>query len=68
MDLYEQTLQTNGKLFSNFEFVFEFMAENRKFSIAFNFSKDLKKMEIFFKFRIFGTKKKKKEIQKNSES
>ena len=32
MDLSQRALQTNGKLFPNFESVFEFSAENRKFS------------------------------------
>ena len=27
MDLYQQALQTNGKLFTNLKFVFELMAE-----------------------------------------
>ena len=30
MDLSRRALQTIGKLFSNFKFVFEFLAENRK--------------------------------------
>ena len=30
MDSTQQALQTNGSFFSNFEFVFEIMAENRK--------------------------------------
>ena len=30
MDSLQRALQTNGKLFSNFNFVFELMAENRK--------------------------------------
>ena len=29
MDLSQRALQTIGKLFSNFEFVFEFLAENQ---------------------------------------
>ena len=32
MDSSQQALQINGKLFSNFEFVFEFLAENNFFS------------------------------------
>ena len=32
MDSSQQALQTNGKLFSNFEYFFEFLAENRNFS------------------------------------
>ena len=30
MDLSQRALQTNGMLFSNFEFGFEFLAKNRK--------------------------------------
>ena len=30
MDSFRQTLQSNGKLFSNFEFVFDLSTENRK--------------------------------------
>ena len=30
MDFFQRALQTDEKLFSNFEFVFELMAENRK--------------------------------------
>ena len=30
MDLSQRALQTNEKLFSNFEFVFELIAEKRK--------------------------------------
>ena len=30
MDLFRQALQTGGKLFSNFDFAFELMAENQK--------------------------------------
>ena len=29
IDLYQRALQTNGKLFSNFEFVFEILTDNR---------------------------------------
>ena len=32
MDLSQQALQTNGKIFSNFEFFFEFLAGYKKFS------------------------------------
>ena len=31
MDSSQRALQTNGKIFSNFEFVFEFLAENHFF-------------------------------------
>ena len=31
MDMSRRALQTNGKSFSNFEFVFECLAENRNF-------------------------------------
>ena len=34
MDLSQQALETNGKLFSNFEFVFQFLAENLKNEIG----------------------------------
>ena len=30
MNSSQRALQTNGTLFSNFEFVFEFLAENKK--------------------------------------
>ena len=30
MDLSQRALQNNGKLFPNFKFVFELMAENQK--------------------------------------
>ena len=30
MDLFYQALQTNGKVFSNFKFVFELMVEKSK--------------------------------------
>ena len=42
MDLPQQVIQTNGKLFSNFEFVFKFLAENR------NFSKEYRGVNIDF--------------------
>ena len=32
MDLFRRAQQTDGKLFFKFEFVFELMAENRKYS------------------------------------
>ena len=32
MDSSQRALQTNGKIFSNFDLVFEFLAEKRKFS------------------------------------
>ena len=32
MNLFQRALQTNGKLFTNFELVFEFLAENIIFS------------------------------------
>ena len=32
MDSSQRVLQTNGELFSNFEFVFEYLAENIFFS------------------------------------
>ena len=32
MDLFRQALQTSGKLFSNFDFAFELMAETKKYS------------------------------------
>ena len=31
MGLSQRALQTNGKLFSNFEWVFEFLVENHNF-------------------------------------
>ena len=31
MDLSQRALQINGKLFPNFEFLFDLWAENRKF-------------------------------------
>ena len=33
IDSIQQALQTNGKLFSNFKFVFEIMAKNQKIQI-----------------------------------
>ena len=33
MDSYQRALQTNGKLFSNFDLVFEFLAENKNFEM-----------------------------------
>ena len=77
MDSSRRVLQSNGKLFSNFELVFEFLGENRKFFKRIarheycskcNVLYYITNKKLFFKFqtrfRIIGRKQKK--FQMNS--